>query len=66
VWSGVHAAEEGGSVSEQPYIERCGRNWQVVFPAIEGEGMDTCTGPHLTKLGARLSLWFETRHRQQQ
>lgn len=43
-----------------PYIERDGRFWQVVFPARSDEGMDTCTGPHLTKWGARLSLWFST------
>ena len=42
----------------EPYIERDGRFWQVVFPAAPGEGLDLCTGPHFTRWGARLSLRF--------
>ena len=42
----------------QSYIERDGCFWQVVYPAAPGEGMGTCTGPHLTRWGARLSRWF--------
>jgi hypothetical protein len=38
-------------------VERDGRMWRVDFPAGPGEGMDTCTEPHLTRLGARVSLW---------
>lgn len=41
------------------YIERVGRfSWSVVYPAREGEGMDTATEGHLTKLGARFSRWW--------
>lgn len=52
-----------GDDESTPYIERDGRLWQVVFPArtdIE-ERMDLCTGPYLTRCGARLSLWFNNR-----
>jgi hypothetical protein len=45
-------------MSRDPYIERDGRFWQVVFPADPDGGLDLATGPHFTKLGARLSLWF--------
>jgi hypothetical protein len=44
--------------SLEPYIERDGRFWQVVYPAGPNNGFDMATGPHFTKLGARLSLRF--------
>lgn len=41
------------------YIRRDGRlSWSVVYPAAEGEGMDTAREGFLTRLGARFSTWL--------
>jgi hypothetical protein len=40
------------------YIARFGYLWQITIPAEDDEGMDTYLGPYMTRMGARLSLWF--------
>jgi hypothetical protein len=60
----MRGSAAGGSVSleRRSRVEARGRGligaWYIVYPARDGEGMDTARGPFQTRWGARLSRWL--------